>query len=91
VFPWLVPAARFEYTHLAPDGGSAMSDERISIGTAALVRPNIKLVLTGQLEAATGLPPGGWSPAGGVAAPADATSSQSIEIESITLGMAYAY
>ncbi len=91
VFPWLVPAVRFEYTRLAPDRGTAVSDERISIGAAALVRPNIKLVLTGQLEAATGVPPAGWGAVGGVAAPADAASSVSLEIESITLAMAYAY
>jgi hypothetical protein len=91
VFPWLVPAVRFEYTHLAPDGGTAVSDERFSIGAAALVRPNIKLVLSGQLEAATGAPPGGWGAVAGVAAPADAASSVSLEVESITLAMAYAY
>ena len=91
VFPWLVPAVRFEYTHLAPDGGTSLSDARLSLGAAALVRPNIKLVLTGQLEAATGLPAGGWDPVGGVAAPADPAGTVSLEIESITLGMAYAY
>ena len=35
--------------------------------------------------------PGGWGPANGVAAPADATSSVSLEIESVTLSMAFAY
>jgi len=91
VYPWLVPAARFEYTHVAPDGGTAVSDSRLSLGVAALVRPNLKLVLSGQLEAATGAPPGGWGPAGGVAAPTDPAASLSLEVESITLGMAYAY
>lgn len=91
LYPWLVPAIRFEYTHLAPDGQSAMSDSRISIGAAALVRPNIKLVLNGQLETASGAPAAGWSAAGGLAAPADPAGSVSLEIESITLTMAYAY
>ena len=91
VFPWLVPAIRFEYTHLAPDGGASVSDSRLAIGAAALVRPNIKLVLTGQLETASGAPPAGWSAAGGLAAPADPAGSVSLEIESITLSMAYAY
>ncbi|HEU4726848.1 MAG TPA: hypothetical protein VFT22_03135 [Kofleriaceae bacterium] len=91
VFPWLVPAIRFEYTHLAPDGGASVSDSRLAIGAAALVRPNIKLVLTGQLETASGAPPAGWSAAGGLAAPADPAGSVSLEIESITLAMAYAY
>ncbi|MEP6859242.1 MAG: hypothetical protein ABJE66_01390 [Deltaproteobacteria bacterium] len=91
VFPWLVPAVRFEYTHLAPDGGTSLSDARFSLGAAALVRPNIKLVLAGQLETATGLPAGGWGAVGGVAAPADPAGTVSLEIESITLAMAYAY
>jgi hypothetical protein len=91
LYPWLVPAARFEYTHVSPDGGSAVSDSRLTVGAAALVRANLKLVLTGQLESATGAPPGGWGGAGGSAAPADPASSVSLEIESVTLGMAYAY
>jgi hypothetical protein len=91
VFPWLVPAARLEYTRVTPDGATAVSDTRISLGVAALVRPNLKLTLSGQLEAASGAPPGGWSPAGGVAAPTDPAASVSLEAESITLGMAYAY
>ena len=91
VYPWLVPAVRFEYTHVSPDGATAVSDARVTVGAAALVRPNIKLVLTGQLESATGAPPAGWGAAGGFAAPADPTSSVSLEIESVTLAMAYAY
>jgi len=91
VYPWLVPAARFEYTHVSPEGSAAISDARIMLGAAALVRPNIKLVLSGQLETASGAPPAGWGAAGGFAAPADATSSVSLEIESVTLFMAYAY
>lgn len=91
LFPWLVPAVRLEYTHLAPDGGMSMSDTRLSFGAAALVRPNIKVVLSGQLETASGAPPAGWGAAGGFAAPADPTGSVSLEIESVTLAMAYAY
>lgn len=91
LFPWLVSGVRFEYTHLAPDGGMSMSDSRLSIGAAALVRPNMKLVLSGQLETASGAPPAGWGAAGGFAAPADPNGSVSLEIESITLAMAYAY
>lgn len=91
VHPWLVPVVRFEYTQVSPDGGTAVSDSRLSVGVAALVRPNLKLVLSGQLEAASGAPPGSWDPAGGVAAPADPASSVSLEIESVTLGLSYAY
>jgi hypothetical protein len=91
VYPWLVPAARFELTRIAPDGGMAVTDERITLGVAALVRPNLKVVLSGQLEAATGAPPGGWSAANGLAAPADPAQDVSLEIESITMLLAFAY
>lgn len=91
VFPWLVPAARFEHTRVSPDGGTTVSDTRLSLGVAALVRPNIKLVLSGQLESASGAPPGGWGGAGGFALPADPTQSVSLEVESVTLGLAFAY
>jgi thiol-disulfide isomerase/thioredoxin len=91
IYPWLVPAARFEYTHVSPDGSTAMSDSRLSVGVAALVRPNLKAVLSAQLEAASGVPPGSWDAAGGVAAPSDPAGSVSLEIESVTLGVAYAY
>lgn len=91
IYPWLVPAIRFEYTRVSPDGGTVVSDSRLSFGAAALVRPNLKLVFSAQLEAASGAPPAGWAPAGGVATPADPAGSVSLEIESVTLGMAYAY
>jgi hypothetical protein len=61
------------------------------VGAAALVRPNVKLTLFAQLEQATGMPPSGWGPVGGSAAPASATDSVSLEAESINLGFAYAY
>ena len=93
VFPWLVPAVRFEYTRSSPDGGTTVSDTRIAIGAAALVRPNLKLQLIGQLETASGAPPGGdWGPANGVAInPNDPTQSVSLEVESVMLGIAFAY
>jgi hypothetical protein len=91
VFPWLVPAARFEYVRVSPDGGTAVSDARIAVGVAGLIRPNLKLVLSAQLEAATGAPPGGWGPANGAALPTDPTQSVSLEVESLTLGLQFAY
>jgi hypothetical protein len=91
VFPWLVPAVRFEYVRLSPDGGDVVTDTRLLAGVAALVRPNVKLTLVAQFEQAKGLPPGGWGPVGGFAAPASATDSVSLEAESVNLGLAYAY
>jgi hypothetical protein len=85
VFPWLAVGGRIEYLRVAPDGGAAVSDLRIVPGAAALIRPNIKLVLTGSIERASGMPDAGWGAAGLAAAPADATSNVGPEIEQVQL------
>ncbi len=91
VYPWLVPALRFEYLSLRPDFGPSVSDRRLILGAAFLVRPNLKFTLTGWIESASGAPPGGWSPAGGFAIPPTPTAKVSNEIEAITAGMAFAF
>jgi hypothetical protein len=88
VFPWLVPAVRLEWASLLPDGGSRITDLKILAGAAALVRPNLKLTLVGQVEHADGAPEGGWGAAGGSAAP---TAASVTELESIQLGVAFAF
>ena len=85
LYPWLAVGGRVEYLRVTPDGGSAASDLRIAPGAAALIRPNIKLVLSAPLEWASGMPDAGWGAAGLFAAPADATSSVGIEIEQVQL------
>ena len=85
VYPWLAVGARLEYLRVAPDGASAVSDLKIMPGVAALIRPNLKLTLTAPLEQATGMPDAGWGAAGLSAAPADATSNVSMEIEAAEL------
>jgi len=90
VFPWLVPAIRFEYSGLN-GGGLTPNDWRLIPGVAAAVFPNLKLVLRAQFELALGTAPGaGWGPAGGFAAPGSDTTVLG-ELENITLGMAYAF
>jgi len=89
LYPWLVPAVRLELTQLKPSGGSTIHDVRIIPGIAFLVRPNLKLTLTGLIEQARGTPDGGWGAAGGSAAPAAGTSTK--EIESIVAGIAFAF
>jgi hypothetical protein len=85
VYPWLAVGGRVEYLRVTPDSGSAASDIRIVPGAAALIRPNLKLVLTAPLEWANGMPDAGWGAAGLFAAPTDATSSVGIEIEQVQL------
>jgi hypothetical protein len=84
VFPWLVPAMRVEYLQLRPEGGDLAYDLRVIPGAAVLLRPNLKLVVAGQLEKASLAPPGGWGPSGGLAAPT--TGVTPVEIESVTIG-----
>jgi hypothetical protein len=88
VLPWLVPAVRIEYASLRPRGGSRINDVKIIPGIAALVRPNLKLTLVGQIEYADGAPDGGWGNWGGFAAPAMGSIT---EFESLQLGLAYAF
>jgi hypothetical protein len=79
LYPWLVPGVRAEYTRVDLNSGSATVDPRngnyasllrIVPGVAMAVRPNIKVILTGDLETAYGLPPvGSWGAAGGILNP----------------------
>jgi hypothetical protein len=94
VFPWLVPALRIEYARVMPTGSAHVSDVKIIPGVAALVRPNLKLTLTGQIEWADGVPDAGcggcgsWGAFGGSAAPMTGAVT---ELESIQLGAAFAF
>ena len=91
VFPWLVPAVRMEYVSLLPDGGSRLNDVLFTAGAACLIRPNLKVTLTGLVEHATTAPnpiAGGWSlGSDGFANPAAGAVT---EFEAIQVGLAYA-
>ena len=84
LYPWLALGARLEYLRLDQNGLAAVSDLKLMPGAAALIRPNLKLILTIPVEQATGSP-GAWDPAGLYAAPVDTTSNVSLEIEAINL------
>jgi hypothetical protein len=89
VLPWLVPAVRIEYASLRPRGGSRINDVKIIPGITALIRPNLKLTLVGQIEYADGAPDAGWGNWGGSAAPLPGKNVT--EFESLQLGLAYAF
>lgn len=91
LLPWLVPALRVEYVKITADGGNDLTDMRIIPGVAMLVRPNLKFVLSAQLETAKGAPIGGWGPAGGFALPTTADGKVDAEIESVGLVMATSF
>lgn len=103
VFPWMVPAIRLERIDLRPSGGSNVSDFHVMPGIAFLVRANVKAVLVGNIERASGFPvdatgaglawSGGNADWGGfVGAPKDPGSpgSSRTELESIALFLAWA-
>ena len=91
--PWLVPAVRLEYSALSPDGGARVNNVRLMPGIASAVRPNIKLVLTADIESASGQPPAGWGAVGGIAAPSPTSTSTSVglELENIQIYGAFAF
>jgi hypothetical protein len=90
VWPWFVPGMRAEYTVGSAEVTSQFSLMRIIPGVAMLVRPNIRLVVTGDLEAANGAPPAGSSaPAGGaIVSPATGTKFQA---ETVSASAAVAF
>ena len=91
VWPWFVPGVRSEYTRATVEGASDSQLLRIIPGVAMLARPNIKVVLTGDLEWGQNLPPiGSWSPAGGIVAPTTQTTSK-FEAEQVNVTVAVAY
>jgi hypothetical protein len=63
VYPWLVPVLRVEQVGLKLAGASRVSDLHVMPAIAFLIRPNIKLVVAGNIESANGFPtapgPGG--------------------------------
>ncbi len=103
VFPWMVPAIRVESISLRPSGGANVSDLHVMPGIAFLLRPNLKLVVAGNIESASGFPldpggnPTGWQGGAGdsgafVASPVPsytATTSKQ-EFESLTVFLAWA-
>ena len=107
VWPWFVPGVRVEYTRLGldssapsldPRNGNAASFTRVIPGVAMLVRPNIRLTVTGDFETAYGLPPAGsWGAASGQLVPNKFDSStgkyapNAFEAEQVnaTLNVAY--
>jgi hypothetical protein len=77
VWPWFVPGVRLEYTQTTFENAANASLLRIIPGVSMLARPNIRVVVSGDLESATGLPPvASWAPAGGAVAPSTPQGSK---------------
>jgi hypothetical protein len=92
VFPWLVPGIRSEYTVGYGPSGSEFSLLRFIPGVAMLIRPDVRLIVTGDLETAKGLPPSGsWGPAGGATVPLASGAQTTFQAETITATAAVAF
>ena len=77
MWPWFVPGVRLEYTQTTFEGANTANLLRVIPGVAMLARPNIRVVVSGDLESATGLPPvASWAPAGGAVAPSTPQGSK---------------
>ena len=91
IWPWFVPGVRAEYTQGHAEGSSDFSLLRVIPGVAMLVRPDVRVVLTGDLETAYGAPVAalssggtGWSAAGGAIAPPAPGKQTAFQAETIT-------
>jgi len=96
IFPWLVPGVRTELTTMALDStlgnGNRATLFRLIPGVATLIRPNIRLILTGDFEWAQGMPmAGGWDAAGGAIVAPGPNQASKIEAETITATMNMAF
>jgi hypothetical protein len=85
VWPWFVPGIRAEYTNATAEGAPNFSLLRVVPGIAMLVRPDVRVVVSGDLETATGYPvAGSWGPAGGAIVSPTSGAAAKFQAEFIT-------
>jgi hypothetical protein len=92
LFPWLVPGVRTELTRATYESSNPVSLFRLIPGVAMLVRPDVRVILTGDFERAYGMPvTGAWGPAGGaIVAPGPGRASM-FEGEQVTATVSAAF
>jgi len=92
IWPWFVPGVRAEYTLGTAEGSSAFSLLRVVPGVAMLVRPDVKVVVTGDFETAQGAPvAGSWAPAGGNIVGPSAGTQSAFKAETVSAVVAVAF
>jgi hypothetical protein len=90
VWPWFVPGVRTEFTDAQVAGAADAQLLRIIPGIAMLARPNIKVLLTGDLEWGNNLPAvGSWSTSG--AGLVNSANAAKFEAEQINATVAVAF
>jgi hypothetical protein len=91
VWPWFVPGVRAQYTSVDVAGASSQATLlRLIPGVAMAVRPNVRVLVTGDIEQGHGLPPAGWGAAGAAVVPGgpDQTKFQAEQLFA-TVNVAY--
>jgi hypothetical protein len=90
VWPWFVPGVRSEFTDAQVAGAADAQLLRLVPGIAMLARPNLKVLLTGDLEWGKNLPAiGTWSTSG--AGVVNSASTTKFEAEQINATVAVAF
>jgi hypothetical protein len=90
VWPWFVPGVRAEFTDAQVAGGPDAQLLRIIPGIAMLARPNIKVVLSGDMEWGKNMPvAGSWSAAGGSIVTTGTAAKFEAETINATVGVAF--
>jgi hypothetical protein len=103
LYPWLVPFVRAQRINLHPTGGTSVNDLHLLPGVAFLIRPNIRVVVAGNIETANGFPqdaagaPLGWQGGSGdtgslvmTPKPTSTASTKTQEFESLLFVFAWA-
>jgi hypothetical protein len=92
IWPWFVPGVRAEFTRATFESSNPVSLTRVIPGVAMLVRPDVRVIVTGDFERAYGVPvTGSWAPAGGAVIAPGAGQSSMFEVEQITATAAVAF
>lgn len=95
VFPWFVPGLRTEYTFLDSGWGKA-SLLRVRPGAVFLVRPNVKVTLTADVQRVYRLPPApanvvsNWTAAGSVLSP-ESGQLHKVEMQQVNAFVAWSF
>lgn len=95
-YQWLVAAVRGEYVTVKPRDLASASDTRILPVVAMQLRPNLKLAVTGTLEASSGLPTAGgaWSRLSGngiYLKPVDNADSMGFQLSSVVVSASLSF
>jgi hypothetical protein len=92
IWPWFVPGVRAEYTRGTVEASNPIGLLRVIPGIAMLVRPDVRVILTGDFETAYGAPvAGSWAPAGGLSASPAPGQATRFQAETLTATAAVAF